>query len=1832
MGSSVAPVQQGTNPLEQFLQPQGANPLEQFITSGDQPDPDLLDTARADKQNIQDNLTKLQALRTKTTDPTHQAVIDKLIDSFKSQLGGGWKGALGVRPGNDQGVVENLARGAAAGVATGPDLVGELAGSAGELFNIPGAKTLRQKLSENAARVTEVLHPEGVAGAVGEFAGQLPAQMLTLGPIAGKALEAATKIAPALAPFLAAPKAAGIVRKIATGAAGGAVAISPIAAISAAADRKEALEAGQEALKAGQMTQDQYDQMASQTNVEAIKNFALQTLGGAAFAAAEAGGRGAVAAIRPTEIKPGVVSSEQAVQREADLQAMNAKAAAEQASKMAERQTRRLAQAQWTIDNPEKDWKGDLTNADRKKVLDAFKAKQAAAPEPAPVTTKPVQQATVEQAQAELSSAQAGGTVEEQAAATAKLAETQQAASQVAPAAPVPGTDSYKGGGGLKPEVADLVKRMKLRDAYDKAGLQFDEQVPLDEAQAKLEQAIPAKAEQAQSAAADAKQTLISVDTAKTADEFARMFVNSEGWSKADRPKTLSKLSDMVSQLKAAGIDPTENVRKYALDQGYQKDLAQRVIPAKLQALQEYIDSKPSASTDLQAVQGALRESSPTPVSTGTETASAPLTSAEPTTSTTLEPQVPTRTFLTGVEHQVPLEEMSTGQIDKMKDVVADGIEEATTGKDAGHRQQLLNDLKLLGKETQRRASTSEAATPRPYKDLSSNDLQNNREALEAKITELSSSKSDEPTHAATIKADLAEAKSRLIGIKTEISTRKIEARAATKQGPAGTNVIEKPAVPEQKPILSSDFRKPTSRLSDEDVARQIEDINSRLSGLDPRESHSWQERLGKLVEEAAKRTAVKEGPDGMPPVKGGIKLQVHPATTAFAGGFIYGLIHEDSKDPKYLSRAFEWGLGSAGLVVGSRYLLERRTAWFKPAEKPSVFPNLPDPDQVRSVDDLKGPKVPTITRLREFYRGIVRGPEAIEQLTKVTPGGYNVPTQANPGKLAAMFGRFAAQSDSWLSYKPSVVGQDGNVKWLEGKSLQDIIGKLNKSDLDNLIVAYTSAERAGKGPVPFDPQKREYIIRNAPQEYVDAAKELRQFHGNLLLTQVDAGLLSEEGAKKMLSESWYGPMQRVIETLDTIRKARPDVLSQPIALKGRKGGSTLAVKSPTDVTADMVPRMLRAAEYANLTNSFVERIEQLPSFVRNEILRPVSKSVSPKALDIDKATLELRKALDLSEADAKGLISYIDSETINGNPGIIQHYRNGEVTNYRVMRPDLFQAFKSLTNVERDDLFKAIGTPTRLVARGTVLDPMFTLRRGIIETWLGTLGSDYGFRPILDQIPAWWQAFTRSQKFRELQAVGGVHSVQSLQGGAKVSFGGDNAASEAWRLTKELHPIQAWKTLAEPVVVSARVAEYLAALRHGASTLEAAYAANNLLGNVKMQGYYNTMRGINQLSLFSRPTISHIDRLVEKSGLHPFRVPEYNKTAFGQMMQEHEVNPRLASAITFMTKGFATITLPSMALWYASKDDEEINQVRRTALGSHYWFIRNPMVDKGEPGSIVRIPKPQVLGEFFGGSVEATLDKLHSGDPDGIMRAMKGMADDAAINILPQIGVVPAALWANRDTRFGTKIVPGSDEGVDPSSQGYDHASELARIISDKIDSMSKDVTNETLRRSLSPAGIDYIFNTFAGMMGQDALSALNSALLYKKQGYLPSKEELPLISRLLARYPSMNTFEAQTFYDRDQKVQAAAQTVNKLIKERPELLGDYYSHNMDRIQLIQLHSTVRQAVADYRRAIDDVKAAPIGQISQEMQLRVEKTFTQLILDHMKIANQVAKQMGSTP
>jgi hypothetical protein len=737
-----------------------------------------------------------------------------------------------------------------------------------------------------------------------------------------------------------------------------------------------------------------------------------------------------------------------------------------------------------------------------------------------------------------------------------------------------------------------------------------------------------------------------------------------------------------------------------------------------------------------------------------------------------------------------------------------------------------------------------------------------------------------------------------------------------------------------------------------------------------------------------------------------------------------------------------------------------------------------------------------------------------------------------------------------------------------------------------------------------------ELIVGNAPPEYIQAAQDMRQYNHQLAWTQVLAGNLSPEVHEQMLSELWYAPMFRIFgdgvtyAEVERIAKGQDPIIS-PNPLEKRKKGNRRPVLNPVERTIEMTPKYLRAMEYAKIKQAYIGFVKQLPKGeVQDYFLKRVERQRGPTAGVYETYAAAIKKIMpSMSKDEALAFALDMGLEKLDATNPVMTIFEDGVLRSYRVPQ-DVFDVFKTMLPAETDILQGFVGkmltSVQQTITKGVVYNPAFIGTQMFIDTFQAALQSKNGFRPGVDSIRGWWHAVRRSPEYQRILDIGGPATIQSLPyateptqamksasaySRARAKVGGEPSALRiAVEQIRELQPIEAYKTLVTPFAEAARVGEALRALDHGESTLEAVYAAWHATGNTRMEGALPVVRAWHRLTMFSRPAIAALDELVAHTGAHPFRTPPSGGS-------------RAGAATSLMMKGMAYIGMPTMMLWYASKDDEEIRQLRTTESGSRYWFYRQP------DGEIIRVRKPHVIGQLFGTTVEAALDQMYGQDPITTEQLVGGIANDAALNMIPAFGIVPVGLWSNKHPGLNADIVPQRELGIDPTQMGRADASMPARIISDNISPMAENFRQQMnidaegfigsiLRRGASPAGIEFITRTVGGMLGADGLATLDAWYQYEDRGHTPVKEELPFVGRFTQHYPTGNVRSVRDYYRELEKVDEVSKTISYLTVNDPAKIGPYLIENMDTFQRGQIYLESRGELAKLWRAQADIQA----------------------------------------
>ena len=1028
---------------------------------------------------------------------------------------------------------------------------------------------------------------------------------------------------------------------------------------------------------------------------------------------------------------------------------------------------------------------------------------------------------------------------------------------------------------------------------------------------------------------------------------------------------------------------------------------------------------------------------------------------------------------------------------------------------------------------------------------------------------------------------------------------------------PAANTVVRgKPLAPKSDiPPAQFDIKRARSprKLNDDELNQAIDSVQGRIDGLDAESDKQYMKILESLIEEQSTRAVANEmrGQVNMPPGVAGAGL-----------GFTYGVVTSDPDDPDAASRVLMWTLAGAAAGYGAgRYAKQNQIKALAESKLSNLFPGQAalkaKQAKIVSVEDKVEAKQPFEAMMRNFYNGAVRRVANFENLVGKLPVQSMEPLRNMAVKFAEHFNRSIARTESWMHQAIVVDGLDGEPVYIgptylgeDVKPAQQILAGVqnDKAGLSEVMVALSSLELQARGMMntPFDAAYATLVVKNAPDNYIQAAREFRKFNLAMLKVMQLAGRIDDKVFNNLAQEEWYTPLYRMVEggATKNIRDLKKNRLSVRDPLKARQGGSKqLDVIDPVDQTLTLLPYVLRHHEYSQWVQSTLDLIRQQPAPVQRALMKRVKSTDSETIKNIEQTARELRDTYDLSPTEAERLLAFKDQgDNARGGGGFITHWEDGVLSTYKV-DDVIFDTAKSLLPFERDilnnALFKGARATTRLATKGVVLNPIFVAKQFIMDTIEAGITSKYGFVPVVDSVRGWWAIASRSPEYLRAVDMGGLGAIQSLPyqnaASAEKAFAaeGNSALAVGWNHMKELHPIEAYKALALPIAESSRMGEFLRARGHGASTLEGVFAAREVGFNVSMEGSFTAIRALHQLTMFTRPGIQAMDALARAAARNPAR---------------------------FLATSLAYITVPSAALWWAYKDDKEIQKWRRTQVGKNYWFIR----DFG--GDVMRIRKPHILGQVFGTAVEEAFDQAHGKDPQ-VKELMRAVYKDASVNMLPLFGTIPLSIIADKDfSELGDMrpITPQGDVNLERKFQGRDRASLPARIISD--------VTANVV----TPAQTSYLINQVSTTLGADFAQGATLVQDYIQNKYVPAKYELPIIRSVYANKRGQGE-EVYKFYNTLEEIEKRVNTANYLMQpgelaKNPQAYAEYYRENIKYILLSDTYSAARTDISNYRRVLEDLKKMK-HLVPQSTLDRVEMQYLNMIEQRASAAN-MAGQM----
>lgn len=765
--------------------------------------------------------------------------------------------------------------------------------------------------------------------------------------------------------------------------------------------------------------------------------------------------------------------------------------------------------------------------------------------------------------------------------------------------------------------------------------------------------------------------------------------------------------------------------------------------------------------------------------------------------------------------------------------------------------------------------------------------------------------------------------------------------------------------------------------------------------------------------------------------------------------------------------------------------------------------------------------------------------------------------------------------------------GPDGNTVPTGTPSLRTIRAALTSPDL---VAAYewrrlslSALERAADGRQQVNPELLDAARAELATAHPVIDKVIAQentLKADALQYAVDAGWIPADLAAKLdkLDQN-YTPFWRDMEQAGGGAGVGSAAhLGSPIR---RATGTTkmLPIRSPIETIPEYVTRIIQGADRARPLAELIALVEDNPKVAHDLGYRQVS------GLEADALARRLQQAatksgVTLTPAEAQQLSLGLSDTGMRPAGDIVTVYRGGAATHWRV--PSIIaDAMKGLSPPQLGFISRLLGTVSGGLRTGITANPVFA---GLINTFRdqfdAAINSTVGFRPFVDGFSGFVERLQHSPTYHAFRRAGGgagligssSNSLAALPGSVGRYLEGSARAAAAERTLPQsgrrsvvntvLHPVQALKYFSEPFEEGTRIGVFQKAKKAGLSDREAAIAQANATTNFLMHGSSDAVRALAHMTAFMNPGIQSVAQVV-------------------RTMRDH---PRQAIAL-----GLATIAVPTIGLWLANKDDDDITQLRKTAGGAGFFYLRIPEWAP-HAGEIVRLPKPFVYGAIFGTGVEAMLDKWFNDDPESVMRFAKALWQQVSFNVMPTALTTARALQTNKAALSGAPIAPESTLDEQARMQAQNYTGAAARRISNLL-SGEPDTPEGALGRKLhlslgvSPAKFEYAVRALSGTLGSGFLKLVDHAI-DTENAPTPQLADLPFAGMLFPRTPSSTGAALSLLREKATASKQLMQTLTDLRRHAPQRAMAFATEHQAELQFSAVYAAGMAHLAKLRQA----------------------------------------------
>lgn len=481
--------------------------------------------------------------------------------------------------------------------------------------------------------------------------------------------------------------------------------------------------------------------------------------------------------------------------------------------------------------------------------------------------------------------------------------------------------------------------------------------------------------------------------------------------------------------------------------------------------------------------------------------------------------------------------------------------------------------------------------------------------------------------------------------------------------------------------------------------------------------------------------------------------------------------------------------------------------------------------------------------------------------------------------------------------------------------------------------------------------------------------------------------------------------------------------------------------------------------------------------------------------------------------------------------------FTDGKREVYKLNNPETAEAFTGMDRGTSNLIVKVLSVPAAAMRAGaTSLNPDFFVRNAMTDQVTSFI---YGNNiPVVDWLRGVMSLAKKEDNFQNFLKGGGANSAMvsidrtylrdKLKAMNLERLDGETGLmSRAWNVAKT--PLDVLQIIGETMENTTRLG-VMARNTKGDTKADILQAANMAReGTLDFAKKGSQVRAMNMITDFFSANVNGTDKMI--------RMAKDNPSGFA-------------------VKVFAGITLPSILLYEANKDDPRYNEIPQWQKDLFYIVMTD--------NHIFRIKKDFGLGVVFGSGAEHMLkayddyNKGKSLDTQSLSNYFAQVWGSLMPPVTPT-AVRPIVEQATNTSFFtGQRLVPDSKEKLLPEYQYNDYTSELTKKIGGMIGAipgMRSDFAPDQAKALASPIVIDNYVRQWTGNMGNYVVQLADYGL--RKAGILndpvtatATLADIPVVKAFVVRHPSSQAQPIQDFYQHEANNQKFYDTVRQLAK----------------------------------------------------------------------------------